>query len=383
MRECLDSAINQTMRDIEIICVNDGSTDKSGTILDEYAHKDPRIQVVHNVNQGAAASRNEGIRLAEGEYITFLDADDTFELELCQKLYIHAKSTNSELSLFFSNYDPRHNFQSILFQDIDPSERFGSDKIKAVLEIGCGVCGKFWKTSFLKKNNIIFPANILSGHDQVFAYHGAVLANKVSIFFQKLYNYRYNPNSLSYIGNCKNLITRIEPVFVVLNLLEQLNCDKKTIMYLAQRFFHDFFYIAHSIVPEYQKKFDETLESFILQYNAKTKIQELSWQNDSITRYYEYIISEEECVLKNRPLKESKVLKKTYKAINKFLVEKIIYLPIWPFVQIHKLRKRNRKLQNEINRFRSDMENKIEQWASITEILEKQLFESNNNHFIE
>ena len=72
LRECLDSVINQTLKDIEIICVDDGSTDSSGKILDEYAQKDKRIKVIHQENQGLGAAHNVGIDLAKGEYIGFV-----------------------------------------------------------------------------------------------------------------------------------------------------------------------------------------------------------------------------------------------------------------------------------------------------------------------
>ena len=75
----LDSAINQTLKDLEIILINDGSSDCSGLICDEYAQKDERIKVIHQENRGAGISRNKGIEIATGEYIVFLDSDDYIE----------------------------------------------------------------------------------------------------------------------------------------------------------------------------------------------------------------------------------------------------------------------------------------------------------------
>ena len=79
LRECLDSVLSQTFTDWEAICVDDGSTDGSGAILDEYAAKDKRFRVVHKENEGVSVARNVGLDLANGEYILFLDSDDTFE----------------------------------------------------------------------------------------------------------------------------------------------------------------------------------------------------------------------------------------------------------------------------------------------------------------
>jgi glycosyltransferase involved in cell wall biosynthesis len=87
LAECLDSVINQTLREIEIICVNDGSTDSSSEILEQYANRDTRIKIINQVNSGLSVARNRGLDEAAGEYIQFVDSDDYITLETCQKLY--------------------------------------------------------------------------------------------------------------------------------------------------------------------------------------------------------------------------------------------------------------------------------------------------------
>ena len=84
----LDSLLNQTLHDIEIICVNDGSSDKSLEILKEYEKKDSRIKVIDQENQGAGAARNNGMAIAQGEYLSFLDADDFFEKNMLEESYM-------------------------------------------------------------------------------------------------------------------------------------------------------------------------------------------------------------------------------------------------------------------------------------------------------
>lgn len=85
LRKCLDSLINQTYKNIEIICVNDGSADKSLDILNEYANKDKQIVIVDKKNGGISDARNIGIAKASGEYMIFVDSDDCIDLETCQK----------------------------------------------------------------------------------------------------------------------------------------------------------------------------------------------------------------------------------------------------------------------------------------------------------
>ena len=99
LRECLDSVINQTLRDIEIICVDDGSTDGSLAILREYQEKDSRVSVYMQPNLNAGAARNHGLRYAKGEYLSFLDSDDFFERNMLETAYEYAKRQNAEICI--------------------------------------------------------------------------------------------------------------------------------------------------------------------------------------------------------------------------------------------------------------------------------------------
>ena len=100
LRECLDSLTGQTLPDIEIICVDDGSTDSSPSILEEYKNRDSRIKVLHQQNQYAGAARNNGIPEASGEYLLFLDADDFFDLTLCEKVYQQGVRCKADVVFF-------------------------------------------------------------------------------------------------------------------------------------------------------------------------------------------------------------------------------------------------------------------------------------------
>lgn len=99
LRKCLDSLINQTLKDIEIICVNDGSKDNSPKILEEYAKKDNRIIVINQENAGLSVARNSGIDIAKGEYIGFVDSDDWVDLDFFEKLYYSATSNDTDIAV--------------------------------------------------------------------------------------------------------------------------------------------------------------------------------------------------------------------------------------------------------------------------------------------
>ena len=99
LRQCLDSVLNQTLKDIETICVDDGSTDNSLAILNEYKQKDNRVQVIQQQNQYAGVARNNGVKVAKGKYIIFLDSDDFFELDMLEGMYNRAEKDNADVTI--------------------------------------------------------------------------------------------------------------------------------------------------------------------------------------------------------------------------------------------------------------------------------------------
>ncbi len=103
LRQCLDSIVNQTLEDIEIILVDDGSTDNSGEICDEYEAKDGRIRVIHKVNEGLSCGRNDGIAASTAPYIMFVDSDDWVEPDFCELPYDTVQANNADLVLFTIN----------------------------------------------------------------------------------------------------------------------------------------------------------------------------------------------------------------------------------------------------------------------------------------
>ena len=97
LEQCLDSIVNQTLKDIEIILVDDNSTDKSPVIMCEYQKNDSRINILKGKGTGAGGARNVGLEKAKGDYLLFLDADDFFELNMAEKMYNRGVETNSDI----------------------------------------------------------------------------------------------------------------------------------------------------------------------------------------------------------------------------------------------------------------------------------------------
>ena len=105
LAECLDSVCRQTLTDIEILCVNDGSADSSPVILRQYAEKDKRIRIMDQPNKGVSAARNAALPLAVGRYVWFIDADDMIESDSCRLLFEKAEESGADIVLLFYRGD--------------------------------------------------------------------------------------------------------------------------------------------------------------------------------------------------------------------------------------------------------------------------------------
>lgn len=186
LSQCLDSVINQTYKNIEIILIDDGSSDLSGKICDEYARKDKRIAVYHNTNHGVSYSRNYGIKVSIGEYILFVDSDDYIERNYVETLME---------PIFLQNYD------LIICSAWDV---FGENKIPKAINFNLtGVFkedyqyvlrtvapwGKLYVSEIIKKNKILFPEDISYGEDHLFNLQYFEYVDKYKFVFEHLYNY--------------------------------------------------------------------------------------------------------------------------------------------------------------------------------------------------
>ena len=198
--KCLDSIINQTFKDLEIILVNDGSTDNSAKICDDYAEKDARIKVIHQQNSGVSTARNRGIDLAAGDYITFVDSDDWLELQMYEKMLEIAQQEtivdvimcdfknikkNSEVEITAEIRKGLYSKEEIileLYPTLIVTENFG--RIPIVSVWSC-----LFKNSFLKDNNIEFDGKLFYSEDYLFM---AEVMVKAKSFYYYKGNYFYN-----------------------------------------------------------------------------------------------------------------------------------------------------------------------------------------------
>lgn len=206
LRECLDSIINQSFADIQIILVDDGSPDGCGAICDEYAQKDDRVIAVHSPNGGLSAARNRGLALCEGKYVYFVDSDDYLEKNAVEVLYNEAETERLDILLYdaisFDNenatpdadteiykYVRKDSYSSVcagaeLFTEMQKNDEYRSP-----------VQYCFYKKSLLDKYNLDFHEGILH-EDQEFNFFALLYAQRVKHIPNVLYHHRFRADSI-------------------------------------------------------------------------------------------------------------------------------------------------------------------------------------------
>ena len=202
--QCMDSIVNQTLKDIEIICVDDESTDGSYDILQDYAQRDDRIKVIKQKNGGAGAARNNGMQYAAGEYLSILDSDDFYELDMLEKAYNKVKETESDIIVFAcdhydtarqSYYPNNYSIRKKLLPDKSPFA--GTDVPQDIFMLFVGWSwDKLFKTSFVKENNLYFQEQRTT-NDMLFVYSAVAKAGSIVTMDEILVHHRQAPGTLS------------------------------------------------------------------------------------------------------------------------------------------------------------------------------------------
>jgi len=198
-RTCIESVRNQTLDAIEIILVDDGSPDDCPHICDDYAKKDRRIQVIHQKNQGVSAARNRGLQAASGQFVTFVDADDWCEPELCEKVFEYATKNNSDILIFSAIQEARWTKCYHIWPSNIPL--FTKAQKERLIEIcilprnfNDGIIistwSKVYKREFILQNSILYNPKILLGEDNLFNLECLLKATNISYLNKCFYHYR-------------------------------------------------------------------------------------------------------------------------------------------------------------------------------------------------
>lgn len=198
LKKCIESLVHQTLKEIEIILVDDGSTQECRSICDEYALTDKRIRVIHKTNGGVSSARNCGVSVAHGEYIGFVDSDDYVEADFYMKLYMAAKKNNSDLVC--SGYIKEKDGKKTI-ENVSEEERLSVDRaIEEFLlfrKIDFRVWNKIFKREIAKE--IYFSEEYRIAEDELYIYNFIMLSN--DILYIPYAGYIYNINSSSVMSS--------------------------------------------------------------------------------------------------------------------------------------------------------------------------------------
>ncbi|MDR1614865.1 MAG: glycosyltransferase, partial [Campylobacteraceae bacterium] len=222
LKQCLDSATNQTLKEIEIICVNDGSTDTSLAILQQYAQKDARIKIINQKNGGLANARNSGIKAANGEYIGFVDSDDWIDLDYYDKLYKAAKEQNADLArtsyiyVYGDNDRKEDNFGKTIERKAKNNEPLNVNEHTII------VCNAIYRRKYLLENNIAYFDDTHRYHEDIFFTARATNLSKKSIAVHGVYYY-YRKNIDQRLSTMNNNNAKLIVNSVAYN--NKITCD--------------------------------------------------------------------------------------------------------------------------------------------------------------
>ena len=339
--ECLDSLINQTLKEIEIICINDGSTDKSLEILNDYAKKDHRIKVFSQFNRGLGATRNMGIEKVSGKYIYFLDSDDFLDLRTFEELYNCAEDKNLDIAIFqLINYDDE---TKEYYDDDYYNMDFLGEKVKdnvfsygdisdILFDLANSACNKLYRREFILNCNAKFSDGLIF-EDNVFYLNVMLNAERIYFLKKHFYKRRRRKNSITSSNNEKYMDV-IEVTDEVFNAFKELN--------LFDEFKGNLYnYKIGSIYLWFSRIGDEYKNSFYLK--IKEHIDFIA-KNEEI--YEEYM---DELSYKNKNVLNSFLKSNNLKEFD--LLNTIFNLEI----ENNSLRKKNQKLKKQNQKLKKDI----------------------------
>lgn len=257
LRASIDSALQQTLEDIEIICVNDGSRDSSEKIAQKYTSKDERVHLIsHSVNQGEGSARNTGLNEALGQYVFHLDADDTIPLNALELLYSVADMHDSDMvkgsfALVHSNDDT-----NLLPISKPPPETINTNIYKSAYlqTIPTSHCSYLYKRSFLNDLKIRYRTDLTVGQDLVMLTTALIQTKKVSFIPGIVYHYYQTQESATRgVLSQKVILDGIKTKIIIYDLLTEAQLPEaatNTLRHWAYQILEFWVYMAQNMSPE-------------------------------------------------------------------------------------------------------------------------------------
>ncbi|MEG1942086.1 MAG: glycosyltransferase family 2 protein [Cetobacterium sp.] len=273
---CLESLINQTLKEIEIIVINDGSTDSTGDIIDSYTKKDCRIKYIQQENKGSSEARNSGIKESNGKYIGYLDSDDYVEKNYYEDMFLYAEKNNLELVV--SDFIKEVKEKQEIKQDLSLSDNIfisGKEYIENILK-GNGypnVWDKIALKSLYEKGKIKFEKDIFLGDDIVITIKLGYFAKKIGKLNRPYVHYVQHESQGTLKGNLGN---KVNDLYLVCKNLKEF-FEKEN--YISKNFnwyvINEFYLKFLTCYPTKNKKYLEAKKNFILGLDEILNLKEI------------------------------------------------------------------------------------------------------------
>ena len=270
IEKCLNSVKNQTLSDIEIICVNDCSEDNSLQIVQKFVDEDNRFKNINLTQKsGQATARNEALKIATGEYIGFVDSDDWVDEKMFEKLYTKAISNNTDITmcqaLLFNNetsLTSTNDYYSLYnLKNIQDKTFNYNDVIENILDINVVIWNKIFKREFLNKINSKFE----DGHifeDLPFFFYTFLKAEKVNIVWESLYYYRQNRKNSTMLIADEKLLDRILMVEKTYNFLKSYSFFETEKINIVSWVFNDLIHNFLHLNSKHFESFYKKMQAF-------------------------------------------------------------------------------------------------------------------------
>lgn len=277
LERCLNSILQQVYKEIEVICVDDGSKDNSLSTLKRFEQFDKRVKVITKVNEGVSVARNVGIKASNGQYILFVDSDDYIEKNMILDLYQAMKKTEADIAI--EGYREINHESSIEVYDYKNCIEKKDFLLKCIQHTGGVVCSKLYTTAVIKENNIFFRKDLSLSEDLIFALECMKRAKRLIQIEQADYVYDRRNEKYRRIDVIERLKKNITVHNLIVELLEDQEIEEKkeilkkritliiyvNLLELAQRKEFENFRDAGALLKKYNEQIKSEGYDFISQ----------------------------------------------------------------------------------------------------------------------
>lgn len=240
--ECIHSILNQSLKNIEVVCVDDGCQDSSIEKVAKYWAKDPRINLIHQFNRGLSGARNYGMHSAHADFIMFCDSDDTYDKTMCEKLYTDISDSQADLSacginvVYYSNFDNKRDDRLYYQIKFSGRQNIGREVLE---QTDVSSCNKIFRRSMIRRYDLHFPEGLLY-EDYYFVKSYMLLSHTISYVDEYLYNYVRRPGSIMASTFANNSSKALDHMTIYLWLFDDYNKKYNLIARDPQYFIDEF-----------------------------------------------------------------------------------------------------------------------------------------------